>query len=194
MDKDDELAFSPCVWPEAETPPGALLCKKCELNKQRSRVIWGEGNPHAPILVLLDNPGAREDKEGNPFVCGTRQALQSAAFKTGFEMDDLFITYILKCRPVRSYDKEAARGACMLYLEQQLKELRPRLALCMGNVAAKWFFGDINAEVKNLRGILHIVKDIPTVVTYHPLAIRRRPNLMRHFIEDWSLLAQCYKS
>jgi DNA polymerase len=82
----------------------------------------------------------------------------------------------------------------MVYLDQQLNEMRPQLVLCMGNVAVKWFFGDINAEVKNLRGIRHTVRNIPTVVTYHPLAVRRRPNLMRNFIEDWSLLAQCYKS
>ncbi|MEK5389445.1 uracil-DNA glycosylase family protein [Margalitia sp. FSL K6-0131] len=45
-------------------------------------MIWGEGNPNGDIYVILDNPGAREDREGNPFVCGTRQTLQQAIEET----------------------------------------------------------------------------------------------------------------
>ncbi len=55
--------FSPVIWPEEKVPEQAANCQKCELHCQRSRIIWGEGNPKAPILVLLDNPGAREDNQ-----------------------------------------------------------------------------------------------------------------------------------
>jgi DNA polymerase len=52
----------------------------------------------------------------------------------------------------------------------------------------------MNAEVKDLRGMWHIVRKIPTLVTYHPLAVRRRPNLMQQFMQDWSALAQRFDS
>ncbi len=186
--------FSPILFPEAEAPPEAINCQKCELHKQRARVIWGEGNLHAPIIVLLDNPGAREDKEGDPFVCGSRQTLQLAAFEAGLKMEDLYITYILKCRPVRRYDKETARSTCMVHLIQQIQLQKPNFALCMGNIAVQWFFGNMDAEVKNLRGIWHNVREIPTTVSYHPLAVRRRPNLLAQFMQDWKTLAQRYYS
>jgi DNA polymerase len=182
--------FLPAIWPEEAVPNEEADCQKCELNSQRSRVIWGEGNPRAPIIVILDNPGAREDKNGNPFVCGTRQTLQFAAFKAGLKIEHLFVTYILKCRPVRRYNKEIARGTCMRHLERQLSSQKPQIAFCMGNTAVQWFFDDMEAEVKNLRGRWHNVKGLATAVTYHPLAVRRRPNLSGRFDEDWALLAQ----
>lgn len=184
--------FTPVIMPEDAAPSDVLGCQKCELHCQRSRVVWGEGNPDAPIIAILDNPGAREDKEGNPFVCGTRQTMQLAAFKAGLGIDDLYVTYILKCRPIRRYDKETARGTCMSYLLQQIEEKRPKLAICLGNTAVQWFFGNPEAEVKNLRGDWHTVRGIPTRVSYHPLAVRRRPNLFNQFAVDWQMLAGRY--
>lgn len=189
-----EKVFSPAVWPEAEAPPEVRDCRSCELHRQGSRVIWGEGNPKAPILVILDNPGAREDKEGNPFICGSRQTLQFAAFQAGFKIEDLFITYILKCRPLRKYNKVDAGNACMAHLYRQIQLQKPKFAFCLGNVAVQWFFGNMEAEVKNLRGAWHNVKGIPVSVTYHPLAIRRRPNLLPQFTQDWEMLARRYFS
>ncbi|MDP4093612.1 MAG: uracil-DNA glycosylase [Bacillota bacterium] len=185
-----ESGFIPVVWPEDVIPPEAVNCTKCELHCQRSRIIWGEGNPDAPIIIILDNPGAREDREGNPFVCGTRQALQLAAHISGLKMEDLYITYILKCRPLRKYNKEKARNTCMEHLKNQIQKQKPKLAFCMGNTAVQWFFDNMQAEVKNLRGIWHKIGNIPTCVTYHPLAVRRRPNLFQHFLNDWELLSQ----
>jgi DNA polymerase len=56
-------------------------------------MVWGEGNPEAPIIVLLDNPGSRENRENKPFVCGTRQTLQQAAYQAGLKADDLCNVY-----------------------------------------------------------------------------------------------------
>ncbi|WP_284643610.1 uracil-DNA glycosylase [Paenibacillus silviterrae] len=186
----DREDFAPRVWREEPAPEHAVNCMACELAGQRSRVIWGEGNPKAPILVLLDNPGDREDREGNAFVCGTRQALQQAAYETGLSEEDLYVTYLLKCRPKRAYDKELARSACSGHLTAQLALQRPKLLFCLGNVVVQSFFGNPEAEVKNLRGRVHQVEGWAVVVSYHPLAVRRRPNLLRLFLEDWRLLAE----
>ncbi|MGJ9384209.1 uracil-DNA glycosylase [Salipaludibacillus sp. CF4.18] len=183
----------PELWPEEPTPHDLVNCGKCGLDKHGTRMVWGEGNPEAPIMVLLDNPGAREDKEGNSFVCGTRQTLQKAVTTVGLSSEDLYITYILKRKPVRSYDKEVVRQTCMSYhLEQQLKEKKPKFIFCLGNTAVQSFFEDPLAEVKSLRGKLHQVKEYQVAVAYHPLAVRRRPNLWALFLEDWNFLADRY--
>ncbi len=186
--------FTPVLWPEDTAPAEVLNCRKCGLCRHRTRIIWGEGNPEAPIAVILDNPGAREDKEGNSFVCGARQKLQEAAYEAGLGAEDMYVTYILKCRPVRRYDKESARSTCIAYLAQQLDRQKPVLVFCLGNTAVQWYFGDMEAEVKNLRGVWHDVKGLPTAVTYHPLAIKRRPNLKAQFLKDWQMVAGRYSS
>lgn len=55
------MPLPPGMWPEDATPCEHINCQKCLLSLQRSRIVWGEGNPDADIFILLDNPGARED-------------------------------------------------------------------------------------------------------------------------------------
>jgi DNA polymerase len=184
--------FCPIALPEEPTPEQLKNCEDCGLYQHGTRMVWGEGNPEAPVLVLLDNPGAREDLEGNPFVCGTRQTFQLAANDAGLQMDDLYITFILKRKPVRGYDKIQTRQICMQHLEQQLQEKKPSLILCLGNVAVQSFFRNPEAEVKSLRGSWHDVQGYPTAVAYHPLAIRRRPNLRSLFLQDLVFVAERY--
>nr|WP_275984098.1 uracil-DNA glycosylase [Paenibacillus hamazuiensis] len=176
--------------PEEAPPEHAVHCERCELHRQRTRVIWGEGNPEAPVLVLLDNPGAREDKEGNPFVCGTRETLQMGAAAVGIDLSLLYVTYLLKCRPIRAYNKEAARAACSVHLREQLEGKRPKLLFILGNVAVQSFFQNPEAEVKHMRGRWHETGGFPVAVSYHPLAVRRRPVLFPHFVSDFRLVAE----
>lgn len=184
--------FCPIALPEEPTPEQLKNCEDCGLYQHGTRMVWGEGNSEARVLVLLDNPGSREDLEGNPFVCGTRQTFQQAANNAGLQMDDLYITFILKRKPVRGYDKVQTRQICMQHLEQQLQEKKPSLILCLGNVAVQSFFQDPEAEVKSLRGSWHDVQGYPTAVAYHPLAIRRRPNLRSLFVQDLAFVAERY--
>ncbi len=179
----------PKILPEDVIPVENRACQLCELSTHGTRIIWGEGNPAAQIFVILDNPGAREDKSGQPFLCGTRESLQLAAYEAGLGPSSLYITYILKCRPRRAYDKPTARSTCIKYLWDQLKSIKPRIVMCLGNSACQSFFEDQLIEVKNLRGTVHTVRDYKVVVSYHPLAVRRRPALYKYFLQDWRLLA-----
>ncbi|WP_432363381.1 uracil-DNA glycosylase [Sporosarcina sp. UB5] len=181
--------FCPESWPEDPTPASELNCEECGLNQQGTRMVWGEGNPKAPIMVILDNPGAREDREGNPMVCGTRQTLQQAVHEVGLDKNQIYVTYILKRRPIKKYDKDVTRKICMhRHLDEQLKLQKPKLILCLGNVAVQSFFENAEVEVKGLRGSWHAVKGYPTTVAYHPLAVRRRPNLYGLLVEDLALV------
>ncbi|MER2088750.1 MAG: uracil-DNA glycosylase [Sporosarcina sp.] len=177
---------------EEPTPDHLVDCKDCGLYDHGTRMVWGEGNPEAPIMIILDNPGARENREGESFLCGTRQTLQEVASDAGLKIDDLYVTFILKRKPVRAYEKEGTRQICMQHLNQQLTEKKPRLLLCLGNVAVQSFFQDPEAEVKSLRGSWHDIQGFQTAVAYHPLAVRRRPNLRSLFLEDLKFVAERY--
>jgi DNA polymerase len=184
--------FCASLWPEEPTPENLQNCGECGLDKHGTRMVWGEGNPEAPIIVLLDNPGSRENRENRPFVCGTRQTLQQAAYQAGLKADDLYVTYILKRKPVRAYEKEQTRQVCMGHLKQQLLSKQPQIILCLGNIAVQSFFQDPEKDVKSLRGKMHTVHGYQTTVAYHPLAVRRRPNLWPLFVRDWELAADHY--
>ncbi len=182
--------FKPKALQEEPPPSYASQCQSCELSKQRQRVIWGEGNPNARIFFLMDNPGLREDKEGNAFVCGTRETLQLGIKEVGLDIDSIYVSYLLKCRPIRTYNKQLAREACLSHLQFQLLEKKPYLLLGLGNAVAQSLFPDIETDVKSLRGEWHIYQGIPVAFSYHPLAVRRRPNLMKSFIADLLLVAE----
>ncbi|MFM1654796.1 uracil-DNA glycosylase family protein [Brevibacillus sp. B_LB10_24] len=100
----------------------------------------------------------------------------------------------MKRRPTRAYDKERARAACMQHLLAQLESKRPRLVFCLGNVALQAFFANKEAEVKTYRQAWHTPRGVKTAVSYHPLAVRRRPNLWPYFLEDWKFLLSAYGS
>lgn len=188
MTTTDETFKAICLTEEAP-PFHASECKLCELVQQRTRVIWGEGNVTAPIVAILDNPGASEDRESQSFVCGTRETLQQGIAEAGLELSSFYITYLLKCRPIRKYDKETARNACRPHLLSQLGEKKPKALCVFGNVAVQAMFQNETAEVKHLRGRWHEINGIPAVVSYHPLAVRRRPALMKYLVDDLKLLA-----
>lgn len=180
------------LWPEEPAPERLKDCSECGLDKHGSRMIWGEGNPEAQIYILLDNPGAREDRENKPFLCGTRQALQQAAFEVGLSVNNLYVTYVLKRQPKKAYDKETTREICMNHFKLQLQTHKPQYIFCLGNIAVQTFFQDQETSVKSLRGEWHDVQGYQTTVAYHPLAVRRRPNLWPLFIKDWKLVAERY--
>lgn len=181
--------FAPEVWPEDPAPQYAVHCRNCELYKQRKRVIWGEGNPNAPLLALLDNPGAREDGNGEAFVCATRSKLQQAVYDAGLTKDDVYATYLLKCRPIRAYDKQKASESCGGWLTEQTNAMQPKVVVLLGLVAAQSVLGLPEAEMSDLRGRRHEAFGAPAIVTYHPLAVHRRPNLYGSFAKDWSAAA-----
>jgi uracil-DNA glycosylase family 4 len=184
-----DASFAPVIWREDRFTKEADSYRQCEICAKKSRVIWGEGNPKAPIVIILDNPGAREDKDGNEYVCPTRHTLQAALHRANLVADKSYLTYLLKCRPLRRYNKEEARAFSKPFLIRQIDKMQPKLIVCLGDVVTRTMFDDEDACVKTLRGSWREVLGYPCMVSYHPLAVRRRPNLMPMFIEDWNMIA-----
>jgi len=184
------MEFVPILLPEDTPPSYAQDYRNCPICTEKSRLVWGEGNPHAPIVIILDNPGAREDKEGKAFICGARQTLQYAIHQSNLKLKDIYVTYLLKCRPRGQYDKEKARAFSKPFLIRQLQDMQPKYLACLGNTAAQAMFDNNKTSAKELRGAWHQVLGLPTMVSYHPLAARSMPNLMPYFLQDWRMLGE----
>lgn len=173
-------------WPEDEVPPHIDPDSLSVLADHGNRVIWGEGLPAAPIFIVLDNPGAREDADGRPFVCGTRRTLWEAVEAAGIAPERCYVTYLLKRRPRRAYAREHAWRAYEPVLNDQFRASRPRvLVFCGGTVINALL--DANLEIKDARGNKFTYSGFPVVAAYHPLAARRRPQLFPSLVADLAL-------
>jgi DNA polymerase len=162
--------------PDARIEPWEALARAHE-----TPVVWAEGDPHAEIAIVLDNPGARE-REGALWVCPTRETLRRAADEAG--LGALYVTWLVKFRPRRAYDKPLARALGRDAVEREIARVRPRVVVGLGDVVVSTLLHDPDAHVRELRGCAREVFGRPFVASYHPLAARRRPNLYPSLVED----------
>ncbi len=159
-------------------------CTLCPLCESRNRTVFGSGDPKAKIVFIGEAPGREEDLRGEPFVGRAGQLLTKILASVGFTREEVYITNILKCRPPENRDpNEKEVRACKPYLKRQIELLEPVLICALGRVAGQNLL-ERNASLSVMRQHIHYYEDVPTVVTYHPAALLRNPNLKRAAWED----------
>ena len=122
-----------------------LACRACTISERRRNVVFGEGDPRSPLVLVGEGPGDHEDASGRPFVGKAGQLLDKALADAGMGRAAVYITNTLKCRacdwtsgrPVnRPPTKEEAEN-CREWLVPQLRLLAPKVILCIGAPSAK---------------------------------------------------------
>ena len=162
----------------------ALGCPRCRLSETRTRVVFGEGNPDAEVVVVGEAPGAEEDRTGRPFVGRAGKLLDLMLASVGFPRESVFICNVLKCRPPGNRNPQADEvAACSPYLLRQLELVRPRAIFAVGTFAAQALLAT-TVPIGRLRGAVHSYQEIPLVPTYHPAALLRNPAWVRPAWDD----------
>ena len=175
-----------------ELEAAVAACAKCALRETRTKTVFGKGNAARRIVFIGEAPGRDEDLSGEPFVGRAGQLLTKILASVGFDRDDVYITNILKCRPPNNRDPlEGEVEACEAWLRRQLELIDPVLIVALGRVAGQNLLKR-NASLKVLRGGVHYYDDIRVLVTYHPAALLRNPNLKRAAWEDIQLVRKLY--
>ena len=82
----------------AEVRDRSLNCRKCALCETRTNVVFGEGNPNTPMVIIGEGPGAQEDASGRPFVGRAGQLLDQAMRENGITRKHVYICNVVKCR------------------------------------------------------------------------------------------------
>ena len=171
-----------------------LKCKECELAKTRKHVVFGEGNEKAKIMIIGEGPGANEDLQGLPFVGRAGDLLTKMLLAIKIERKDAYITNIVKCRPPNNRDpKPQEVKACIHFLKEQIKLIKPKVLLLLGKVAANTLF-DLNETMTNLREINLNYEEIKTFISYHPAALLRNPQWKKLAWEDLQNLEKYYNN
>ena len=120
-------------------------CDKCAIAQRRTNTVFGEGNPHSPLVLVGEGPGDEEDKTGRPFVGRAGKMLDEALAANGLSRKDVYICNTLKCRAC-DWNGDRARNRpptpdeianCREWLVPQLNALAPRVILCVGAPSAK---------------------------------------------------------
>lgn len=148
-------------------------CTKCGLSKTRNHVVFGKGNPEAPIIMVGEGPGQQEDETGIPFVGAAGKLLDLLLAAQGFKEEDFYISNIVKCRPPGNRtptDGEADR--CLPYLRSQVKLIKPDIIVCLGATALKYLIGG-RQRITQIRGTWIKRGKFLFMPTFHPAALLR---------------------
>jgi len=164
-------------------------CMDCKLSEQRNKVVFGEGNVRARVMVIGEGPGAREDEQGLPFVGPAGELLRGGFNKVGLEKDDIYITNTVKCRPPNNRDpREEELDACRSYLDRQLQLIEPDVILTLGNFALQYCLGP-ERRITASRGEVYNWEGFKLVPTFHPAYILRNRSDARKFFHDLKQVA-----
>jgi DNA polymerase len=165
-------------------------CRKCRyLAETRTQTVFGTGSHETRLMFIGEAPGADEDRQGKPFVGRAGQLLTDMITKgMGLTRDEVYIANILKCRPPenRTPTQEESDN-CIGYLEEQIAIIRPAFLCLLGRVAMQSLLKS-SSPMGRARGRWYDYKGIPTMVTYHPSYLLRKPESKRDAWEDLQML------
>ncbi len=167
-------------------------CTKCPLGTMRTNFVFGTGNPSADIVFIGEAPGADEDLKGEPFVGRAGQLLTKILAAIKLERSDVYICNILKCRPPNNRTPEPSEiEQCKPYLYKQLSLIEPAFVVALGLTAAETLLGR-KLKMSHVRGKWFDFYGARLLITYHPAALLRNPELKRDTWEDVQELRRAY--
>jgi DNA polymerase len=173
-------------------------CRGCDLYRNATQAVFGEGRPRARIVMAGEQPGDREDREGLPFVGPAGQLLDQALEEAGIERGEVYLTNAVKHfkfeeRGKRRIHKKPSEGeitACKPWLEAELALIRPALIVCLGATAARSVIGKQHRLLAERGRFFEHPLAGAVAATVHPSAVLRAPDAERRraeyaaFVED----------
>jgi len=167
------------AWREA-----AGHCRACDLWKNATQTVFGEGRRTAKVVFVGEQPGDKEDLAGKPFVGPAGRVLDEALLEAGIDRDTVYVTNAVKhfkWRPSgkrRLHEKpnRSEIAACRLWLDAEIGILKPQVVVCLGATAAQALISS-SFKVTQQRGKLIPSNLAPHVMaTVHPSSILRAPD------------------
>jgi uracil-DNA glycosylase len=160
----------------------AKSCKGCDLYKNASQTVFGEGPERANVMFVGEQPGDQEDRQGHPFVGPAGRLLDKALVEARIPREQVYVTNAVKHfkwiwrGKRRLHQKPAIRQvtACRPWLEAELEVLRPKIVVCMGATAAHSVLGKPVLVTKERGKFIESDSGPVTFITIHPSAIYRQ--------------------
>jgi uracil-DNA glycosylase family protein len=182
----------------------AAGCRACPLWKPATQTVFGEGLKRARVMLVGEQPGDREDRQGKPFVGPAGAELDRGLEAAGIDRKEAYVTNVVKHfkfeergrRRIHQTPKRFEIDACRPWLDEELKLVRPEALVLLGATAAKAIFGSAFRLTQH-RGEAPESELAPFVTaTIHPSAILRAPDeearlaQRESFVEDLRAVAK----
>jgi uracil-DNA glycosylase family 4 len=171
----------------------ALHCHLCHLSKNRTNVVFGEGDPNAKIMFVGEGPGENEDIQGRPFV-GRSGELLNSIIENVLELkrENVYISNIVKCRPPQNREpSEEEANTCLPYLKKQIDIIQPKIIVALGSVALKYLTAN-EMKITKARGTVIKQDSFVIVPTYHPSYVLRNMSVKKDVWEDFKIIKKLY--
>ena len=177
----------PALLPEARTSLEAARtvatgCTACDLFARATQTVFGEGPGHAPLFLLGEQPGDREDVEGHPFVGPAGELLGRALDDAGVRREDAFVSNVVKHfkwkpqgkRRLHERPNAAEIRACRPWLDLELDLVRPQVLVLLGATASAAVLGPAFRLTSGRGSVIEPDGVGPArVATFHPSAVLR---------------------
>ena len=161
-----------------------LSCTRCPLSQTRHHVVFGVGPQDAEVLFVGEGPGENEDLQGEPFVGAAGKFLDEMLTIIDLGRHNCYITNIIKCRPPKNRDPlPEEEDACIGYLREQVRLIRPKVIVCLGRISAMRL---IKPDFKITKEHGHWFRKNGVLMTavYHPAALLRDPRKKEEMLID----------
>jgi uracil-DNA glycosylase len=183
----------------------ARICKACDLWRNATQTVFGEGRSPARVMFVGEQPGDYEDRAGHPFVGPAGKLLDDALREVGIDRAQAYVTNVVKHfkweaaqrgkRRIHQKPRQSEVEACRPWLDAELEVTKPEVLVCLGASAAQALLGR-NVRVTRDRGTLVKSNLAPYVIaTMHPASILRAPDSdvreqqRREFVNDLTKVA-----
>jgi DNA polymerase len=181
----------------------AASCRNCHLWKRATQTVFGDGPARAELMLVGEQPGDQEDRQGAPFVGPAGELLRDALERAGIDVSATYLTNAVKHfkwtprgkRRIHERPNREEILACRMWLDGEIAAVRPKAIVALGATAAGALLGS-GVRVTKDRGRLF---DSPlariVTVTVHPSSILRAPDAaarrkaMTEFVDDLASVA-----
>lgn len=183
-ENEHSVAQPPATTSLTTLREAAAGCTACPLYRNATQTVFGVGPKSARVILLGEQPGDQEDRQGHPFVGPAGQLLDRALEEAGIDRSTCYVTNVVKHfkweprgkRRLHSKPNGRDIAACRPWMEAEIGAIRPEVLICLGGTAAKAILG---SEVKVLRDRGQIFETefcAKTFVTVHPSSLLRAPS------------------
>jgi uracil-DNA glycosylase len=164
-----------------ELRAAAAGCTRCLLHERATRTVFGEGPPGAPLMLVGEQPGDREDVEGRPFVGPAGRLLDRVLVEAGIDRGTVYVTNAVKHfkwvergrRRIHQTPLVGEINACLPWLDAELEVVNPRVVVAMGATAVRALLGPAVKLTRHRGERLELPGGREAYVTVHPSSILR---------------------
>jgi DNA polymerase len=161
----------------------ARKCARCDLYKNATQTVFGEGPLDASIMFVGEQPGDQEDLAGRPFVGPAGALFDAALEKAGIDRSTVYVTNAVKHfkfvprgkKRIHSKPNAGEITACRWWIDHERELIRPPVTVALGATAAHSLFGKAMAIGKNRGASLSLADGSECWITVHPSFLLRIP-------------------